>query len=138
MIRAVRMERFKCFDSLTLPLSPLTLFTGFNAAGKSTALQTLLLLSQTLRSQRGAPELRMKGPLASLGTPADIINRVCGGNEMALGLKTDEVELLWRFSVTDEARRALKATRLEFISGGSVVSVASTFDGIRPRGLYDS
>src|ERR1035438_6849748 len=101
MIRALRMERFKCFDSLILPLSPLTLFTGFNAAGKSTALQSLLLLSQTLRSQKGSAELRLKGPLANLGTPADVINRICGGNEMALGLKTDEVELLWRFSVTD-------------------------------------
>jgi predicted ATPase len=109
------MERFKCFDSLTLPISPLTLFTGFNAAGKSTALQTLLLLSQTLRSQKGAPELRLKGPLANLGTPADIINRIRGGSELALGLRTDEVELLWRFTVTEDSRRALRATRLEFI-----------------------
>lgn len=136
MIRALRMERFKCFDSLALPLAPLTLFTGVNAAGKSTALQTLLLLSQTLRAQRGPAELRLKGPLASLGTPADIINRTCGGNEIALGVTTDEAELLWRFSVTDDARRALRATQLEFISGESTRSVADTFDGIRPQGLH--
>ncbi len=137
MIRTLRMERFKCFDSLTLPLSPLTLFTGLNAAGKSTAIQTLLLLSQTLRTQRGPAQLRLKGPLANLGTPGDVINRVCGGSEMALGLKTDEVDLLWRFSLTDDARRELKATRLEFISGDSISSVADTFDGIRPRELHE-
>lgn len=137
MIRAVRMERFKCFDSLALPLSPLTLFTGFNAAGKSTALQTLLLLSQTLRAPRASPELRLKGPLVNLGTPADIINRTSGGNEIALGLKTDGAELLWRFSVTDDARRALKAKDLESISGGSI-TVADSFDGIRPRVLNES
>src|ERR1700683_625406 len=136
MIRGLRMERFKCFESLALSLAPLTLFTGLNAAGKSTALQTLLLLSQTLRAQRGPAELRLKGPLVNLGTPADVINRIRGGNEMALGLKTDEVELLWRFSTTDDARRALKATRLEFISGDSVNSVVSAFDGIRPRALH--
>jgi hypothetical protein len=56
---------------------------------------------------------------------------------MALGLKTDEVELIWRFSVTDDARRALRATRLEFISGDSISSVADTFDGIWPRGLHE-
>lgn len=136
MIRAVRMERFKCFDFLNLPLFPLTLFTGFNAAGKSTALQTLLLLSQTLRSQRRSSELRLQGPLANLGAPLDVINRSCAGNEMALGLKTDEAELLWRF-VTDDSRRALKATQLEFISGDSMSSKVNSFDGIRPSGLLE-
>ena len=137
MIRALRMERFKCFDSLALPLAPLTLFTGFNAAGKSTALQTLLLLSQTLRAQRGSAELRLKGQLVNLGTPADVINRTCGGNEMALGVKTDEVELLWRFNVTDDARRAMKATHLEFVSSDSSSGVVHTFDGIQPHELNE-
>ena len=132
MIRSLRLERFKCFDSLALPLAPLTLFTGFNAAGKSTALQTLLLLAQTLRSQSGT-ELRLKGLLTNLGTPADVINRACGGNEMALGLRTDEAEMLWRFSVTDDARRALKATQLEFMPTESEGSVIDALDGLRPR-----
>jgi energy-coupling factor transporter ATP-binding protein EcfA2 len=135
MIRALRMERFKCFDTLTLPLSPLTLFTGFNAAGKSTALQTLLLLSQTLRGQRRSSELRLKGPLANLGTAADVINRVTGGNEVALGLTTDEGELLWRFSVNDDDRRSLKAVRAELVSGDSETRVVEAFEGIRPYGL---
>lgn len=137
MIRALRIERFKCFDTLTLPLSPLTLFTGFNAAGKSTALQTLLLLAQTLRSQRGAAELKLKGPLANLGTPGDIINRACGGSEVALGLKTDEAELLWHFSVTDDSRRALKVIRLECVADDGTRTVAEALDGIRPRGPHE-
>ena len=74
-------------DTPTLPLSPLTLFTGFNAAGKSTALQTLLLLAQTLRSQPGSAELRLKGPLANLGTPGDVINRACGGEPSCSWIK---------------------------------------------------
>ena len=60
MIRALRMERFKCFDSLELSLSPLTLFTGLNATGKSTALQTLLLLAQTRMIGR-RPDLTVPG-----------------------------------------------------------------------------
>lgn len=135
MIRAVRMERFKCFDELTLPLSPLTLVTGFNAAGKSTALQTLLLLAQTLRAQRGSGELRLKGSLASLGTPGDIINRTSSGSEIALGLKTDEGELVWRFKLTDDSRRSLKATKFEFFVCDEIRSVADSMDGIRPLGV---
>jgi len=135
MIRALRMEQFKCFDTLTLPLSPLTLFTGFNAAGKSTAIQTLLLLSQTLRGRRRSAELRLRGPLANLGTAADVINRVTGGNEVALGLTTHEGELLWRFNVSDDDRRSLKAVRAELVSGDSEITVAERFEGIRPHGL---
>jgi predicted ATPase len=46
MLTHLTLSNFKCFDSLSLPLAPLNLLTGFNAAGKSTALQSLLLLAQ--------------------------------------------------------------------------------------------
>lgn len=135
MIRALRMGGLKCFNELTVPLSRLTLFTGFNAAGKSTALQTLLLLSQSLRGQRRSPELRLKGTLANLGTATDVVNRVTGGSEVALGVKTDEGELLWRFGVNGDDRRSLRAVRAELVSEGSEPSFAERFEGIRPYGL---
>jgi hypothetical protein len=135
MIRALRMGGFKCFDDLTVPLSPLTLFTGFNAAGKSTALQTLLLLSQTLRGQRRSPELRLKGPLVNLGTATDVINRATGGSEVALGLRTEEGELLWRFTVNGDDRRSLRAIRAELVSEDSEPRVTEDFEGIRPSRL---
>ena len=50
MITALHLRNFKCFQGLDLPLNKLTLLTGFNAAGKSTVLQTILLLAQTLRT----------------------------------------------------------------------------------------
>jgi len=131
------MERFKCFDSLTLPLAPLTLLTGFNAAGKSTALQSLLLLSQSLQIQRGPAELRLKGPLANLGTPSDVIAWTAGSNEIALGVTARDTELLWRFRVPDDSR-ALKATRLEFFADGAAVGFDTDFEGIRPRNLPEA
>jgi len=50
VISALHLRNFKCFEELDLPLRKLTLLTGFNAAGKSTVLQTILLLTQTLRA----------------------------------------------------------------------------------------
>ena len=44
MFTQIKIRNFKCFDSLSLRLEPLTLLTGFNAAGKSTTLQSLLLV----------------------------------------------------------------------------------------------
>ena len=49
------MKNFKCFDALELPCAPLTVLTGYNAAGKSTTLQTLLLLAQALRDAAHPP-----------------------------------------------------------------------------------
>jgi len=132
MITELQMEHFKCFDSLQLPLSPLTLFTGFNAAGKSTVLQTLLLLAQTLRTQRRSPELRLQGPMANLGVPRDVINRSYGGNELSLGVRTNETALLWKF-VKDESERTFGATKLEFTSADSNCIWDKDFYGIRPN-----
>lgn len=70
-VRATVMEGFKCFDALRLELGQLTLVTGFNGGGKSTALQPLLLLSQALRLGT-IDTLPLNGPLVRLGTAGDI------------------------------------------------------------------
>lgn len=71
-ISAVVMEGFKCFDQLRLKLGGLTLVTGFNGGGKSTALQPLLIMAQASRLGGGKAELPLNGPLIRLGTAGDI------------------------------------------------------------------
>ncbi len=70
-LEAIGVEGFKCFDDLRLDLGDLTLMTGFNGGGKSTALQSLLLIAQTLRSGLGVV-LPLNGPLVRLGTAGDV------------------------------------------------------------------
>ena len=70
-LEAIGVEGFKCFDDLRLSLGDLTLLTGFNGGGKSTALQSLLLIAQTLRVGYGVV-LPLNGPLVRLGTAGDI------------------------------------------------------------------
>jgi len=70
-VRATVMEGFKCFDALRLEFGQLTLVTGFNGGGKSTALQPLLLLAQALRLGM-IDTLPLNGPLVRLGTAGDI------------------------------------------------------------------
>lgn len=135
MIQALTLQNFKCFETLRLDLAPLTLLTGFNAAGKSTSLQTLLLLSQSLRAQYGASELRLNGPLVGLGNPTDVINSSGGGNKLALGLSTADVNLLWHFAAGEENRRSLQVVKLDVEAAGSSSSLqASALSGIRPLG----
>ena len=71
VVQAVTMEGFKCFEDLRLELGQLTLVTGFNGGGKSTALQPMLLLAQALRIGT-LDTLPLNGPLVRLGTAGDI------------------------------------------------------------------
>ncbi|EIK94248.1 hypothetical protein PMM47T1_22697 [Pseudomonas sp. M47T1] len=43
MIKSIHIENFKSYKNQTLPLAPLTLMIGANAAGKSNALECLPL-----------------------------------------------------------------------------------------------
>lgn len=70
-LEAIGVEGFKCFDDLKLDVGDLTLMTGFNGGGKSTALQSLLLIAQTFRVGSGAV-LPLNGPLVRLGTAGDV------------------------------------------------------------------
>jgi predicted ATPase len=109
VITALHLRNFKCFQDLDLPLNKLTLLTGFNAAGKSTVLQTILLLAQTLRTDSRSGRLRLNGTLVRLGSPGDVINQKQGGTNLTLGAETEAVDVRWSFRVDDdEDRRSLK------------------------------
>src|SRR5207302_1623984 len=46
MIQELRLHNFRCFADQTVSFKALTLFTGLNSTGKSSVLQSLLLLRQ--------------------------------------------------------------------------------------------
>ena len=47
-MRSLRIENFKCFQDKTINFSNLTVLAGGNGAGKSTVIQSLLILAQVL------------------------------------------------------------------------------------------
>lgn len=47
MIQNLILKNFKCFDTLELEIKPLTLITGINGIGKSSVIQSLLMLRQS-------------------------------------------------------------------------------------------
>ncbi len=69
MIAQVSLEGVKsCIRDVTLGLSRLTVITGANSSGKSTALQALLVLKQTAEQPPYDAALRLNGPYGRLGT----------------------------------------------------------------------
>ena len=82
MLTRLDLKYFKCFELLRLPLGHLTLLAGSNASGKSSALQALVLLHQTMREHEWSTRLMLNGDAIKLGT----VSRCSGSKFMAGGL----------------------------------------------------
>jgi predicted ATPase len=73
MLTKITLHNFKCFKELELPLSNLNVFTGLNGMGKSTVLQSMLLLSQSADSIESSNTMRLNGTYHEFGTCSDIL-----------------------------------------------------------------
>lgn len=65
---AIEVQNFKCYrERARLDLDPLTVIIGRNNSGKSTLIQALLLLRQTLRNPRAEVPLLFSGDVQATG-----------------------------------------------------------------------
>ena len=102
MINAITLKEFKCFASLNLPLAQLTLMTGFNAAGKSSVIQGLLLIAQNLRKDDRQRRLSLAGSLVNLGTAGEVLRDVSGAESLYVGFSSEFAKLGWTLSAGSE------------------------------------
>ncbi|MEO3778168.1 DUF3696 domain-containing protein [Micromonospora sp. B11E3] len=104
MIERLRLENFKAFRHMDLPLAPFTLLSGVNAAGKSTTMQALALLRQSydagVLDHKGG--LLLNGELVELGVGQDVLheNYADGGSKgpvpITIAATINGVECRWR------------------------------------------
>lgn len=74
MIEFIRIQRFKSLNDAQFPLASLNLFSGLNGMGKSSLIQTLLLLRQSSEKNTLLNKgLLLKGDYVTLGTGKDIL-----------------------------------------------------------------
>lgn len=118
MLTSLHIGSFKCFEGLDLPIRPLTLLSGVNGGGKSSVIQSLVLLAQTLSTREWGRTLVLEGPELALGSAADVLNQRSARRRLSLGASTADQKIVWTFKAED--RRAL-SLELE----GAVVDDAS-------------
>ncbi|MCX7392521.1 MAG: DUF3696 domain-containing protein [Planctomycetales bacterium] len=97
MITQIDLERFKCFQLLKLPIKPLTLLSGANASGKSTVMQALVLLHQTILEHEWSTRLQLNGSELQLGNVADVLDKVDGRRSFGIGLADSACIARWKF-----------------------------------------
>ena len=98
MLTRIDLRHFKCFETLKLPLRPLTLLSGGNAAGKSSVIQALALLHQTMREHEWSQRLMLNGSAVRLGTVADVVDQVHGSRECVIELLDADISYRWTFT----------------------------------------
>ncbi len=101
MLVRLDLEHFKCFDLLKLPIGQLTLLSGSNASGKSSVLQALVLLHQTIREQEWSIRLLLNGSELRLGTVTDVVDKLTGRRTFGIGLIDSDQEFHWTFEGSD-------------------------------------
>lgn len=97
MLTRIDLHHFKCFELLRLPLAPLTLLTGLNASGKSSVLQALALLNQTMREHEWSTHLELNGKVVRLGSALDVIDEETSKNSFAIAIESGDTTCEWDF-----------------------------------------
>lgn len=99
MIRNLRLNNFKRFEDQALEFGTLTLLSGLNGMGKSSVLQSLLLLRQSY--QQGLLEstgLALNGDLINIGTSQDALYENAKEDKIEFMLDfEDGAKALWQF-----------------------------------------
>lgn len=73
MITKLKIENFKSHKNTELNTGALTLLTGMNSTGKSSVIQTLLLLRQSFKKGRLSAGLDLNAPLCDIGKGIDAL-----------------------------------------------------------------
>jgi predicted ATPase len=103
VITSLAVRNYKRFTDTAFDLRPLTVLTGLNGTGKSTVVQTLLLVRQ-LADLPGTEVVQLNGPYGlALGEAQEIQERDLGGSMVEVELTSDSLlePRTYRFAVPD-------------------------------------
>lgn len=134
MIDYIKINNFKCFTDIDIPLNRLAVMAGANGNGKSTSIQALLFLRKTIeqccpKTTKGnyaiteeninAQVTLNAGYLLNIGNSGHVTNRNLGESEFSLGVFNEVEEV----SVTYFAE----------IAGSSLAVNAETITGLETK-----
>jgi predicted ATPase len=125
MLQSLVLKNFKIFENQSFDLKPLTLLSGLNSSGKSTLLQSLLLLRQSYKQDLLPKEgLALNGDLVRIGTAKDALFE---------GAKEDSIT----FEITS-ADHGKSSWIFEYDPNSDVLQLSPLSQGTIPQEIYRS
>jgi len=128
MIKMFRIKNFKCFREVSFPFSQLTILSGINSSGKSTLIQSMLMLRQSVMLKTFS-ELGMliNGPLVRLGDAQDLFHEAPGSdstNSIEFELEFDEgKDLKYEFTKNEDRLKLVNPEQIKKINITEVMNL---------------
>ena len=92
MIGKITLKNFKCFQEQDFQLRGLNIFSGLNGMGKSTAMQSVLLIAQSFMQRFLPKQVILNGEYVSLGNGRDILYEDATDEVIVISLTVDNQE----------------------------------------------
>jgi hypothetical protein len=113
-ISSLSVSGFKSIDKeQTLEIRPLTLLAGANSSGKSSMMQPLLLLKQTVEATYDPGPLLLDGPNVKFTSSDQLLSRTTRSNEFNVGISTRQQTFL-AVNFNRRAGRGLEIGRMHY------------------------
>lgn len=103
MLSYLQLKNFKSAKDLRVALRPLTVLAGLNGSGKSSVLQALALVKQTLDQGDAPSTLPLRGTLVRLGRSQDVHFEGADTSELALAIRSSAGLVRFTCKAQDEA-----------------------------------
>lgn len=94
MIKEYILKDFKIHSDLSIELGNITILTGQNGMGKSSVMQSLLLLRQSISPSGEIMGVNLKGELTDLGSASDVECQSCNDRILNMELYMDNGQQL--------------------------------------------
>lgn len=86
MLKTLQLQHFKCFENITVDFGKITLLSGINSSGKSSAIQGLLLIDNTLKNYNR----RLNNDWLNLGTFEETRNFITRTDKFSITAHSDD------------------------------------------------
>ena len=104
MINSIEVKNFKSIKSKSFPLRNLNILLGLNGMGKSSFIQTLLVLKQSYDLKNGGRLEINNGAYVKLGNTKDVLYQYCKNEDLSIDLQfSNEQNMNLQFEYEIEA-----------------------------------
>lgn len=99
MLTEISLKNFKSIEKCSVELGALTVLSGLNGSGKSSILQSIGLIKQSIDADESGESIFLKGEWVKLGRGLDVLSEGTSSEEIEISLKY----LLKTYSISPDA-----------------------------------